>query len=282
MTAHLYVRVGGGLALARHAAEEVPAAAHLLPQPLDERLLPDERLGELHLLHLERHLHGPRVRHAEALELLQRHVGHAQPVVLHQALEERVRLGGEVPLEVARDEAEAVDLELVLFLLVDRGSADLVVVNGDVEVGLLLQEDEGAGLVAAEDGAGERRVAPGVGGLDVGALLEEEEAADGGAAEGGVVQRRGEELVAGVDALAAAHGLDEHAAHLDGVGARAVGVTPDLDEAVVQRQAAPHVQRERVGAVPQQGDLQVEALGALSGGAVVLARTITKKYEIQK
>ena len=35
----------------------------------------------------------------------------------------------------------------------------------------------------------------------------------------------------------------------------------DLDEAVVQREAPADVRREDVGAVPQEGDLQVEALG---------------------
>ena len=56
------------------------------------------------------------------------------------------------------------------------------------------------------------------------------------------------------------HGLDDHAADLDGVGAGAVGVRADLDEAVVQREAPADVRREDVGAVPQEGDLQVEAL----------------------
>ena len=62
------------------------------------------------------------------------------------------------------------------------------------------------------------------------------------------------------DSSLSAHGLDDHAADLDGVGAGAVGVRADLDEAVVQREAPPDVRREDVGAVPQEGDLQVEAL----------------------
>ena len=74
-------------------------------------------------------------------------------------------------------------------------------VDGDVKVGPLLEEDEGAPLVASEDGVGERRVAAPVHGLEVGAPLQEEEAADGRATEGRVVQRRREELVARVDLL---------------------------------------------------------------------------------
>ena len=65
-----------------------------------------------------------------------------------------------------------------------------------------------------------------------------------------------------------AHLLDDHAADLDGVGAGAVGVRADLDEAVVQREAPADVRREDVGAVPQEGDLQVEALVGAVGGAV--------------
>ena len=44
-------------------------------------------------------------------------------------------------------------------------------VDGDVEVGPLLEEDEGAPLVASEDGVGERRVAAPVDRLEVGATL---------------------------------------------------------------------------------------------------------------
>ena len=84
---------------------------------------------------------------------------------------------------------------------------------------------------------------------------------------GGVVEGGGEELVPGVHPLSA-HRLDEHAADLDGVGAGAVGVVADLDEAVVQREAPPHVHRKHVGAVPEEGDLQVEALVGAVGGAV--------------
>ena len=121
--------------------------------------------------------------------------------------------------------------------------------------------------MSSEDGVGERRVAHPVDGLDVGALLKEEETADGGAAEGRVVEGGGEELVPGVHPLSA-HRLDEHAADLDGVGAGAVGVVADLDEAVVQREAPPHVHRKHVGAVPEESDLQVEALVGAVGGAV--------------
>ena len=72
------------------------------------------------------------------------------------------------------------------------------------------------------------------------------------------------------------HGFDDHAAYLDGVGAGAVGMRAHLDEAVVQREAPSDVRREDVGAVPQESDLQVEALQGCDSKDIYLSQNLSE------